>query len=87
MVSISMIAVSANTVTPAAVSLAALLENCCTYTDMTLLPACGTRLEITNSRRRSDNSVNTGKAVITISVIVTSGTSASKVVNVRLPHN
>ena len=69
------------------VSLAALLENCWTYPEITLLPASGTMLGNTNSRSCSDNVLNTGNAVMNINAIVTSGTSASKVVKVRLPHS
>ena len=85
MVSIVITAETARITMPHAVSRPALSANCCMYTDMTLPAEVGIRLVTTNCRIVPEKPENPGKAENTVTVMVISGTSASIVVNVRLP--
>src|SRR6266478_5930878 len=86
-VSISMIEVTASNTMPSAVSRAAFSANCCMYTVIKFDEASGTRLAVAMLRSVSTMSSKTGNAVTTVSMMVISGTSASSVVKVRLPHS
>jgi hypothetical protein len=84
-VNASMIAVSARNASPRPVRRAALSENCDSSTVTMRAAACGTKFTTRKSRSASDTEAKTGNAVTTVSATVTSGTRASRVVNVRLP--